>query len=105
MWLQDTGILTKLRDDELKAPNPIPLQRVKFNQPLTFFQLATAFLLVAVGVVISLCLFVMELLNTPNEKAEEVKSHKIALGISPIGCNRKDTVQDSLMYSGKHITL
>ena len=106
MWLQDTGILKKLRDDELKAPNPIPLPKVKFNQPLSFFQLATAFLLMAVGTLMSLSIFFMEMLNSPNDKAEGAKSQKITSGIpSKVRNMNEKPVQESLMYSGKHITL
>ena len=66
MWLQDTGILIKLRDSELKAPYPIPQPKVKFNQPLSIYQLATAFLLVVAGVMISIAAFLMELFNGHN---------------------------------------
>ena len=101
MWLQDTGILIKLRDDELKAPNPILRPKVKFNQPLSIFQLATAFMLMAAGMLISLSIFFVELLNRPNDKAKGPKAHKVAWGISNTGRNKNDKpLQESLMYSG-----
>ena len=106
MWLQDTGILIKLRDDESNAPNPIPRPKVKFNQPLSIFQLATAFMLMAAGMLISFSVFFMELLNRPNGKAKGAKPHKVAWGISTTGRKKNDKpVQESLMYSGEHITL
>ena len=106
MWLQDTGILIKLRDDELKAPNPIPRQKVKFNQPLSISQLATAFLLMTTGMLISISVFFVELLNRPNGKAKGAKPHKVAWGISTTRRNKNDKpVQESLVYSGPHISL
>ena len=106
MWLQDTGILIKLKDDQLIAPNPIPRPKVKFNQPLSIFQLATAFLLMAAGMLISMSVFFIELLNRPNVKAKGTKSQKVAWGISTTGQNKNDKpVQGSVMYSGQHITL
>ena len=96
MWLQDTGILIKLRDDELKAPNPIPRPKVKFNQPLSISQLATGFLLMTTGMLISISVFFAEFLNRPNYKAKGTKPHKVALGISTTGRNKNDKpVQES----------
>ena len=63
MRLQDTGLLKKLRDDELKAPEPIPLPNVKHNQSLSISQLVTAFILLASGIVASIPVFIVELLK------------------------------------------
>ena len=68
MWLQDTGILVKLRDDELNAPFPVPRPKVKFNEPLTLRQLNTAFIWWAVGIVVSMSIFSAELLAAKNCK-------------------------------------
>ena len=61
MWLQDTGILIKLRDSELNAPNVIPLQKVKFNEPLTISQLATSFIFATIGLSLSVAMFLKEI--------------------------------------------
>ena len=62
MWLQDTGILIRLRDSELKAPYKIPLPNVKPNESqLTIFQLATIFIFATTGIVLSVFIFLSEL--------------------------------------------
>ena len=105
MWLQDTGILIKLRDDELKAPIPIPRPKIKLKQPFSIFQLATAFLWMAAGMLISISAFFVELLNGSKGKAKGAKSDN-ARGISTRGRNRNvKPVHESLMYSGQQITL
>ena len=63
MWLQDTGILIRLRDSELKAPYKIPLPNVKPNESqLTIFQLATIFIFATTGIVLSVFIFLSELI-------------------------------------------
>ena len=76
MWLQDTGILAKLRDNELNAPTKIPLPRVKINQPLTIYQLATAFVFATFGIVLSVSVFLGELVTGGriNSKGDRVIS-------------------------------
>ena len=75
MWLQDTGILAKLRDNELNAPTKIPLPRVKINQPLTIYQLATAFVFATFGIVLSVSVFLGELAGQRiNSKGDLVTS-------------------------------
>ena len=65
MWLQDTGILKKLRDDELNAPVPIPDLKVRVNQPLTFYQIGIALVVQVVGLCIAIAAFAAELCKTP----------------------------------------
>ena len=72
-WLQDTGILKKTKGDELKAPNPRPLAKLKINQPLSIHQLASAFLLEVSGIVISILAFSVELLLRKKSKAKGSK--------------------------------
>ena len=79
MWLQDTGILIKLRDSELKAPYPIPQPKVKFNQPLSIYQLATAFLLVVAGVMISISAFLIELSHGLNGRGKDAPGFSAAV--------------------------
>ena len=65
MWLQDTGILKKLRDDELNAPIPIPDPKVRVNQPLTFYQIGIALVIQAIGLCIAIAAFAAELCKNP----------------------------------------
>ena len=60
MWLRDTGILNKLRDDELNAPVHIPDPKVRINEPLNLYLVGIAFILVAGGLVIALLGFIIE---------------------------------------------
>ena len=82
MWLQDTGILAKLRDNELNAPTKIPQPRVKINQPLTIYQLATAFVFAMFGIVLSVSVFLGELvtgrrINSKGDMVWVVSGHKL----------------------------
>ena len=60
MRLQDTGILKKLYNDELNAPRKIPLPQVKVEQAITMSQLATAFMLAALGTTVSIIICLIE---------------------------------------------
>ena len=60
MWLQDTGILKKLRDDELNARIPIPDPIVRVNQALTIYQLGIALVIQAVGQCVAIDFFAAE---------------------------------------------
>ena len=61
MWLRDTGMLNKLRDDELNAPFHVPDPVVRVNEPLTLYQVGIAFMVEAGGLVIGLLVFLLEL--------------------------------------------
>ena len=91
MWLQDTGVLIKLRDSELKAPNKIPLPRVKLNEPLTVFQLATAFIFAAFGLVLSVSVFLMELVMRRKIISESIESESGRVG------QRATTIQKQIV--------
>ena len=80
MWLQDSGIMIKLKDDELRAPIPIPLPKVKLNQPLNISQLAMAFFLAATGTVISILAFLVELLKGEKGKTITALNHEEWVG-------------------------
>ena len=80
MWLQDTGLLKKLRDDELKAPEPIPLPNVKRNQSLSISQLATAFILLASGIVASIPVFIVEFLNEEKVGDKDIMHRQVGWG-------------------------
>ena len=61
MWLRDTGMLNKLRDDELNATVHEPDPKVRINEPLNFYQIGIAFMVVAGGLVLALFGFLLEL--------------------------------------------
>ena len=93
MWLQDTGILQKLRDDELRAPNPKQLPKVKVNEPLSISQLVTVFLLAAVGIVISISAFFVEL-QLKGQK-ENAKPGRVYWGIPIRHLNQRKVRRDT----------
>ena len=74
LWLQDTGILKKLKSDELKAPNPIPLPKFKDAESgLIISQLYLIYLWLLCGIVTSILVFGVELLFRKNDKAKGTK--------------------------------
>ena len=65
MWLRDTGILKKLWADELNAPIHVPEPKVRVNEPLDVYQVGTAFIIEAGGLVLALLGFLLELCCKP----------------------------------------
>ena len=61
MWLKDTGLLTKLKNDAINLPKAIPLPRVRHNQPLILRQLAITIIILAIGLIIAILAFLTEL--------------------------------------------
>ena len=78
LWLQDTGVLKKTEGDYLKVPNPRPLPKLKINQSLSISQLAASFILVVSGIIISILVFTMELLQRKKSKANGTE-HQVTL--------------------------
>ena len=64
MWLKDTGILTKLKDDAMNPPMPIPLPKVRHNQPLILTQLGITMIILVVGLSMAILMFLAELWTT-----------------------------------------
>ena len=60
MRLRDSGILDKLYRDALNAPIIIPAPKVRVNQPLNIYQLGTAFMVVAGGLILGIMAFLAE---------------------------------------------
>ena len=74
LWLQDTGILKKLKSDELKAPNPIPLPKFKDAESgLIISQLYLIFLWLLCGIVTSILVFGVELFFRKNDRPKGTK--------------------------------
>ena len=61
MWLKDTGILKKLKDDVMNPPMPILRPKVRHNQPLILRQLGITMIILVVGLFIAILAFVGEL--------------------------------------------
>ena len=62
MWLRDTGVLAKMRDDELSAPMPIPDPKTKVeDEPMSVEQLGIGIAIYSVGMLLSFLFFIGEL--------------------------------------------
>ena len=61
MWLRDTGVLGKMKDDELSAPMPIPDPKIKVDERISVEQLGIGIAIYSVGMIISLLFFIGEL--------------------------------------------
>ena len=61
LWLKDTGILSKLKDDVMNPPTPIPLPKVRHNQPLILRQLGITMIILALGLFIATLVFLREI--------------------------------------------
>ena len=68
MWLRETGVLGKMKDDELSAPKPIPDLTIKVNEPIYVEQLGIGIAIYSVGMVLSLLFFIIEFCTKRAEK-------------------------------------
>ena len=62
LWLKDTGILSKLKDDVLNPAIEIPLQKVRKDLPLILSQLGIVFIIHAIGLTFGVLVFLRELI-------------------------------------------
>ena len=69
MWLQDTGILERLKYDIAMPPIIIPRPVARHNEPLNISQMAITMILLLSGLVISILVFLFEVLNNRGAKA------------------------------------
>ena len=82
MWLRDTGVLNKMKNDVLNL-NRIPaepLPRVWKDKPLNFTQLGITMILFVCGVVYSLVIFFYEFGQIPKHKTRQFKSKSLERG-------------------------
>ena len=96
MWLCESGILRKLRDDELNAPTKLPQPKYKINQSLTMVDLSMAFVVQVFGLFLAIIAFMIEYLRksgngklatslSPTEDfARETKKQKQTIGMRQI---------------------
>ena len=82
MWLKDTGILDRVTYEIMTPAIPIPLPKLRHNQPLILSQLSMIMIILVVGLVIGTLAFVVELLKKPEERigrqirvGEEIELH------------------------------
>ena len=73
MWLKDTGLLTKLKNDAINLPKAIPLPRVRHNQPHILRQLGVTVIILAIGLFIAILAFLGEFWS--NRKKTDVTDH------------------------------
>ena len=60
MWLQNTGLLDKVFINIQNPPPVIPLKKVRANEPLIIQQLATAAIVLLIGLVMATLIFLGE---------------------------------------------
>ena len=79
MWLTDSGILDKVKNDVLNPPIPIPDPTVRRNQPLILRQLGIIMIILVVGLAIGTIVFLIELCirSKPQETAESTDGIKL----------------------------
>ena len=73
MWLRDTGVLGKMKDDELSAPIPIPDPKIKFDERISVEQIGIGIAIYSVGMTLSLLFFIGELCTKKRAKRAEKK--------------------------------
>ena len=84
MWLRDTGILKKLWADELNAPIHVPEPKVRVNEPLDVYQVGTAFIIEAGGLVLALLGFLLELCCSKSRLIKEGEKKEVFIIFSTI---------------------
>ena len=73
MWLRDTGILGKMKDDELDAPTPIPDPKIKVNERMSIEQIGIGIAIYSIGMLLSLLFFIGEFCAKKRVKGAEIK--------------------------------
>ena len=76
MWLRDTGVLGKMRDDELSAPIPIPAPKIKVDERISVEQIGIGIVIYSVGMTLSLLFFIRELRTKKRVKRVEKKQRQ-----------------------------
>ena len=68
MWLRDTGIMNKMNDDILAPPIPTEYPKARNKQPLSIRQLGIVLILLLGGIILSIIVFILELLKSKDGK-------------------------------------
>ena len=73
MWLRDTGILDKIKNDVMNPPFPIPDPKVRYKKPLILRQLGIIMITLIVGLFIATIAFLVEHTKKPNASMAGVR--------------------------------
>ena len=65
MWLKDTGVLDRVKDDAWNPPILIPDPILRNNQPLILKQMGLMFIILVAGHLIGTIIFLVELFMEP----------------------------------------
>ena len=68
MWLRDTGILERLKNDVVRPPFTVPYPQVRHDQPLIMSQLGMIIIVLAAGLGLSIPVFLGELMKGRGKK-------------------------------------
>ena len=73
MWLQDTGILDKIKGDGIRRANPCPQPKFWKDEPLNLYKLGIIMIVQVIGIATSAIVFLCELRknkikNSSNDK-------------------------------------
>ena len=79
MWLRDSGVLDKLKYDIIRPPFPIQDPKVRRDQPLIISQLGIVIIVLAVGLVLSIPVFLCELKKGRGKKTSDHQLGEITL--------------------------
>ena len=68
MWLRDTGIMNKMKDGILGPTIPTHYPKAKDKQPLSIRQLGIVLIVLLSGIILSIIVFIFELLKNSRKK-------------------------------------
>ena len=74
--LQAAGLLYKLREDVMQSRREVPPPRYRVNQPLIMTQLAGAAAIMVIGLLLSVMIFLNELISTDKISTMRKKKKK-----------------------------
>ena len=82
MMLGDTGVLRKMELDVLSPDLYVPDPKVRYNTPISIYEMGTAFMAEAVGIVLGILCFLAELCKGKRNRKLPSKSTRKDLVIS-----------------------
>ena len=74
MMLGDTGVLRKMEFDVLSPDLYVPDPKVRYNTPISIYEMGTAFMAEAVGIVLGILCFLAELCKGKRKRKPNSKS-------------------------------
>ena len=94
MWLRDTGILGKMKDDELSAPMPIPDPKIKVDERISVDQIGIGIAVYSVGMTFLLIFFSIEFCTKKRVKRAEKKQQRPRKAIQKLSTKMPPIVWD-----------